>query len=110
MIDLISHLDKDRREQCHALKCRPPRRRLSLVDNQTPVLVAIPPRVKSHRGHGALNDTRISEIETSLWCKREVKDSFAASLRAVSRTRGGETVVLTVIFYRQIQGQATVIF
>jgi hypothetical protein len=31
------------------------------------------------------NDARISEIEISLWCKREVKKGFAASLRRVSR-------------------------
>jgi hypothetical protein len=44
----------------------------------------------------------IDVVQSEPWAKREMKKGFTASLQASARIRGGETVALTVVFYRQI--------
>jgi hypothetical protein len=91
MIDLTSHLDKDQREQRDA----------SDVAHQGVVRHTGITRLQcwslycpceSHAGHRCCSKRALGQAR--------MKKSFTVSLQAFARIRGGETVALTVVFYR----------
>jgi hypothetical protein len=91
MIDLTSHLDKDRRKEFDSLKYR-----------LCGVILHGGSTVSGHymtlmRGEEdewrLFNDTRVKAIEIGLWGKHEVRKGFTGSLYAFAKVAGGEIEV-----------------